>query len=348
MTLQLRERIIVVSAWLLICIAWRPAFTTEKLAFQASHNGFGWQIRRDLREYLSAESGIVEFESSVGSPIKSRTILTDSAKNRELLVLLEGFGYSVDRETFARLTRDLERRLQNIKPAGRTSFSIMSFSQRFYGNSSSAEAREILWAKGESSFSAFVNAEEGLLQSNLVSWKQKRGYRTVAGYSGTQRFASAGSNVTRFRRLLGFDAILMREDFDYKGKNDAHNKWLPSVIDEVVIDSVVRVIANSTQAFGYVFTTATHFPFALGSNRVSAEHALLEDSVTEHLFEQISNKGVQRLLERQFATVLHAATTVSQSPKCIDRVVFVGDHPYPGMTTDTAFVPGLIMTWNCH
>lgn len=173
-----------------------------------------------------------------------------------------------------------------------------------------------------------MNDKTGKLKSKLIYDKLQKHHLLVSGYSSSKKYGVNSSNVYDFRRRLGFSKIYTFENLQSPYVINNEMSGFSSVYDEIMIDTLVnQVNLNSGNVFLYGFTTNTHFPY---------KHNLLNPYIkrlSDFDYLNLSNYSTvltKSLLLRIFSTIDFTLYLISKNNIDLDKVLFVGDHSYPG------------------
>ncbi len=325
---------------LYLLIVVRPIYENKKyFRFQASHNGFGHEMKRDFTNYFSD----FVFEKFPDGKSLAINNFYESNNDKEFLLILESWGKlkndSLNDQYLQLYASDVLEKMPFIAE----NYTIHIDSTKFYGSSIGAEARELFNGKSDDAYLYFMHGKNVKIENNLITNKIKDDFYTVAGYSSSGKFGVNASNVFDFRRKLGFNKIFTVENLDQSTNKNSEIEGFSSVYDEVMIDSLLSYTNFKKKYFGYGFTTNTHFPFMYNPNnpyikKVSAYNCnkfLNASSVSENS---------KHLIIRAIATINHIFNVVNEKKLLIDKIIIVGDHQYPGFHDfSTTTVPALII-----
>jgi hypothetical protein len=313
-------------AILVLLIAVRPIYENKKyFRFQASHNGFGHELKRDFTNYFSD----FVFENFPDGKSLAINQFYNSKNDKEFLLIVESWGKlkndSLNDQYLDLFVNDILNNFPFIKE----NYNVKIDSTKFYGSSIGAEARELFNGKSDDAYLYFMHGENVKIEYNLMQNKKENNFFTVAGYSSSGKFGVNASNVFDFRRKLGFDRIFTSENLNLSSNINSEIEGFGSVYDEVMIDSLLNYVNFQPKYFGYGFTTNTHFPFIFNSNNPYIQNVLKYTCNVKLNNSQVSLDSKQ-LLIRVTSINSHVFETINYKQLRLDRVILVGDHPYPG------------------
>ena len=304
----------------------RPIYENKKyFRFQASHNGFGHELKRDYTNFFSDFA----FEKYPDGKSLSINNFYDSKNDKEFLLILESWGKLKNDSFNSNYLNFLVEDIYNKYPYLKTNYKITIDSTNFYGSSIGAEARELLNGKSDDAYLYFMHGKNIKIKYNLMANKKENNYYAVAGYSSSGKFGVNASNVFDFRRRLGFNRIFTYENLNKNTSINTEIEGFSSVYDEVMIDSLLSYTNKQTKYFGYGFTTNTHFPFIYNSNNKYITRILNYNS-TQYLTSTNISANSKRLLTRVISTISHLLSELDRNKLMIDKIIIVGDHKYPG------------------
>ncbi|MEI8109560.1 MAG: hypothetical protein WCH59_01110 [Chitinophagia bacterium] len=332
----------IVSATLIIylLIVIRPIYENKKyFRFQASHNGFGHEMKRDFTNYFSD----FVFEPFPDGNSLSTSHFFNSTNKKEFLLILESWGKlrsdSINNMVLTNFISDVVTSMPFIAK----NYIIKIDSSKFYGSSIGAEARELFNGKSDDAYLYFMHGKNVSIQKNLISNKKSYNFFTVAGYSSSGKFGVNASNVFDFRRRLGFDKIFTVENLDRTTNENTEIEGFSSVYDEVMIDSLLSYANYKDKYFGYGFTTNTHFPFIYNNSNPYIKKINSYSCFSLLSSSSISNNS-KNLIIRHLSTINHLLEIMNSKELMLDKIVIVGDHQYPGYHDfSTTTVPAFII-----
>jgi hypothetical protein len=304
----------------------RPIYENKQyFRFQASHNGFGHEMKRDYTNFFSDFT----FEKYPNGKSLSINNFYESKNDKEFLLILESWGKLKNDSINSNYLNFLVEDIFNNNPYLKTNYKITIDSTNFYGSSIGAEARELFNGKSDDAYLYYMHGKNIKIEYNLMDNKKKNNYYAVAGYSSSGKFGVNASNVFDFRRRLGFNKIFTYENLNKYTNRNTEIEGFSSVYDEVMIDSLLSYTNNQTKYFGYGFTTNTHFPFIYNSNNKYITRILNYKS-TQYLSSTNITENSKRLLTRIISTISHLLSELDRKKLRIDKIIIVGDHKFPG------------------
>lgn len=327
-------------AILFLLVVVRPIYENKKyFRFQASHNGFGHEMKRDFTNYFSD----FVFEKFPDGKSLAINQFYNSKNNKEFLLIIESWGKlkydSLNDQYLHLFINDVLNKFSFIKE----NYNVKIDSTRFYGSSIGAEARELFNGKSDDAYLYFMHGKNVKNDYNLILNKKENKFFTVAGYSSSGKFGVNASNVFDFRRKLGFDRIFTSENLNLSTNINSEMEGFGSVYDEVMIDSLLSYVNFQSKYFGYGFTSNTHFPFIYNSQNPYIQ-SVLKYTSNETLNTSQVSMNTKQLLIRITAIINHIFEAISNKQLQIDRVIIVGDHQYPGNHDfSTTTVPAIII-----
>lgn len=323
-----------------LLIVWRPMLENRKFwRFQASHNGFGHDLKRDYVNYFT-DFQFEKFPDGNSLAI-DRFYNTDNSK--DFLLILESWGKLQDVKLDADYLKLFVEEVNSQYPFIQAHYVLKVDSSKFYGSSVASEARELFNGNSDNSYLYYMNTENPVLQFNLVEEKKRKNYYLVAGYSSSGKFGVNGSNVIDFRRRLGFDQIFTTENMNLEMNVNSEIEGFGSVYDEVMIDTLLSYANQHKKYFGYAFTSNTHFPFIYNAENPYIKRTLEMSSVKLILDASIGQRS-KELIIRILATLNHMFSTIDKNQILLDGLVAVGDHSPPvNKDYSRTTVPALIL-----
>ncbi len=325
---------------LYLLIVVRPIYENKKyFRFQASHNGFGHEMKRDFTNYFSD----FVFEKFPDGKSLAINNFYESNNDKEFLLILESWGKlridSINDQFLQLYNHDVLEKMPFIAE----NYSIHLDSTKFYGSSIGAEARELFNGKSDDAYLYFMHGKNVKIENNLITNKIKNNFYTVAGYSSSGKFGVNASNVFDFRRKLGFNKIFTVENLDQTTNKNTEIEGFSSVYDEVMIDSLLSYANFKQKYFGYGFTTNTHFPFIYNENNPYIK-TVSSYNCNKYLNSSSISDNSKHLIIRAIGTINHIFEVINQRKLMIDKVIIVGDHQYPGNHDfSSTTVPALII-----
>ena len=318
----------------------RPIYENKQyFRFQASHNGFGHEMKRDYTNFFSD----FIFEKYPDGKSLSIKHFYESKNDKEFLLILESWGKLKNDSINMNYLNILVNDIFNNNPYLNKNYIITIDSTNFYGSSIGAEARELFNGKSDDAYLYYMHEKNIKIESNLMDNKKKNNFYSVAGYSSSGKFGVNASNVFDFRRRLGFNKIFTYENLNKSTNRNTEIEGFSSVYDEVMIDSLLSYANKQSKYFGYGFTTNTHFPFIYNSNNKYIIK-IVNFKATNYLTSTNITENSKRLLTRAIATISHLLSEIDKKKLRIDKIIIVGDHKYPGYHDfSNSSVPALII-----
>jgi hypothetical protein len=269
----------------------------------------------------------------------------NQAVNKELLLIIESWGEVVNPENQAQCRQFLQHTLNDFKVLN-AEFTTQFGRTCFHGNTSSAEARELLNLNNEESYRAFLEFSHPT-PYNLGESKMKAGYHTIAAFPASKKYGSNYSNAEGFRKKLHFKSRFYFEEL-IQNKSAKVNKenGYSSVFDEDMIDGLMNESRNYTKVFAYGLTINTHSPFNLDKSRVNLTDYQLAKKLLIKSFH--GNETAFNQFYRIAMVIRHTINRLNKNPKLFDRVLLVGDHSYRDLRCvnlyDKNFVPYIVLS----
>ncbi|MHA8067290.1 hypothetical protein V7S76_11515 [Aquirufa sp. ROCK2-A2] len=303
-------------------------------------------FRDDYDLYRQGANAIQNFTCNNQAAI-SPTIrfMGDNSHNKELLLIMESWGELFNPINQKECMEYLNQYIQDSKILS-SQYDIQFGQTCFHGNTSSAEARELLNMNNEESYRAFLEFSH-TSKYNIVASKLKSGYHTIASFPASKQYGSNHSNAEGFRKKLQFDSRSYYEEL-IKNKTAKVNyeNGYTSVFDEDMIDTLMNESRNYVKVFAYGLTINTHTPFNLDMSRVNRKEYLITKKIllkdfndNEHAFDQFY---------RIASTIKYALKRLEKEPGLYDSILFVGDHAYPDLRCLNLYnkeeVPYLLLT----
>jgi len=304
----------------------RPIYENKQyFRFQASHNGFGHEMKRDYTNFFSDFT----FEKYPNGKSLSINNFYQSNNDKEFLLILESWGKLKSDSINSNYLNLLVEDIFSNHPYLKSNYKIIIDSTNFYGSSIGAEARELLNGKSDDAYLYYMHGKNIKIEFNLMEDKKENNYYAVAGYSSSGKFGVNASNVFDFRRRLGFNKIFTYENLNKNTNRNTEIEGFSSVYDEVMIDSLLSYTNKQKKYFGYGFTTNTHFPFIYNSENKYIARISSYNSI-QYLTSTNITDNSKRLLSRIIATISHLLSEIDKKKLRIDKLIIVGDHKYPG------------------
>jgi hypothetical protein len=220
----------------------------------------------------------------------------------------------------------------------------------FHGNTSSAEARELLNMNNEESYRAFLELSRPS-PFNLVKSKIEAGYHTIAAFPASKKYGSNYSNAEGFRKKLQFQSRFYYEELiENKSANVNKENGYTAVFDEDMIDSLMNESKNYPKVFAYGLSINTHSPFNLDKSHVDTTDYQQAKQLLIKSFR--GNELAFNQFYRIAMVIRHTLNRLEKNPDLFDRILIVGDHSYRDLRClnlyNKEFVPYLVLTKNNH
>ena len=275
-------------------------------------------FKKDYQEFKIGEYKIQNYQCIENKNL-SPTIrfMYNSHSKKELLLIVESWGVLKDNQMQKEFIRTILSSLSRNKAInykyGETCFN---------GNTSAAEGRELLNMNNEESYRAFL--DKGVIpQFNIVKYKNKHNYYTVAAFSGSKVYGSNWSNSEGFRRKLGFKSRFYFEELK-NINNINHENNYHSVNDEIMIDSLFTQSKIHQNIFAYGLTINTHKPFELDISKLELKKYKKFKDKYSYFFKD-SPKDLNQLY-RIKEIIEHTLTKLDTSINSFDKILIIGDH----------------------
>jgi len=275
-------------------------------------------FKKDYQEFKIGEYKIQNYQCIENKNL-SPTIrfMYNSDSKKELLLIIESWGILKDNQLQKEFIRTISTSLNR-----NTAIKYKYGETCFNGNTSSAEGRELLNMNNEESYRAFL--DKGVLpQFNIVKFKNKHNYYTVAAFSGSKVYGSNWSNSEGFRRKLGFKSRFYFEELK-NINNINHENNYRSVNDEIMIDSLFTESKIHDNIFAYGLTINTHKPFELDNSKINLKNYKEFKNKYSYFFKD-SQKDLNQLY-RIKEIIEHTLTKLDTSINSFEKIIIVGDH----------------------
>jgi hypothetical protein len=271
------------------------------------------------------------------------------SSNKELLLIIESWGELLNPEHQAQCIQFLQQYLKNSAELER-GFSTEFGRTCFHGNTSSAEARELLNMNNEESYRAFLELSRPS-PFNLVKSKIEAGYHTIAAFPASKKYGSNYSNAEGFRKKLHFQSRFYYEELiENKSANVNKENGYTAVFDEDMIDSLMNESKNYPKVFAYGLSINTHSPFNLDKSHVDTTDYQQAKQLLIKSFR--GNELAFNQFYRIAMVIRHTLNRLEKNPDLFDRILIVGDHSYRDLRClnlyNKEFVPYLVLTKNNH
>lgn len=287
----------------------------------------------DYETYKLGGNKIISYQCSDANNL-SPTIrfMYNNRTNKELLLIIESWGILKNdskQKLYINYINNLFFENVNLSKNYNISYSMTCFQ----GNTSAAEGRELLNMNNEESYRAFL-LKNVKPQYNIVRYKNKNNYYTVAGLSASKYYGSSWSNVEGFRRKVGFKSRFFYEDFFTKKNKNKENNYI-SVNDEVMIDSLFNLSRFHKKIFAYGLTINTHVPFNLDKKNIDIKDYTNFNNKFVKTFDDklVANDQFYRI-----STIIkHTFAKISSHKNSFDKVLIIGDHASPELSSHYLF-----------